>query len=115
MTKREALTLIKELLADNKDIVAYAENEIALLDKKNVYRKEHPAKPTKRQEEAAALIAPVLEVLDPENGKSSKDIAEALGLPTYQKLTPILTKLVADGKATAEKVKGKNLYFKVVE
>lgn len=114
MTKREALTLIKELLADNKDIVAYAENEIALLDKKNVYRKEHPVK-TKAQNESAALVEPVINALDAENGKSSKDIAEALGLPTYQKLTPILTKLVADDKARSERVKGKNLYFKVVE
>lgn len=115
MTKREALTKIKALLADDEEIVAYADNELALLDKKNAYRKEHPAKPTKAQNEAAALVEPVIGTLDAEVGKSAKDIADALGLPSYQKLSPILTRLVTDGVAKSERVKGKNLYFKVVE
>lgn len=111
-TKREVLGIIKELLADNADVVAYVDNEVALLDKKNAYRKEHKA-PTKAQLAAEALKPAVLAAVTAE-GKPSKVIAEAVGEP-YQKITPILKALVWDGKVTSEKVNGVSLYRLVVE
>lgn len=109
ITKREVLGIIKAAMADNEAVVAYCDNEVAILDKKNEYRKTHPSKPTKSQEAAAALRPVVLGALTPE-GKSPKDIATEVGVENFQKVTPILKALVEEGAAVKLEVKGKNLY-----
>lgn len=109
MTKREVLGIIKSAMADNADVVAFCDNEVALLDKKNEYRKAHPAKPTKAQEAAFALKQPVIDFITANPQSTSKAIADALGV-AFQKVTPILTGLVNDGILTSEKVKTKTVY-----
>lgn len=108
ITKRDVLNKIIEKCADDTVIVAYAENEIALMDKRNDKRRSAEKKPTKAQIEAEARKPLVIAELSDE-GKTSGDIAKALGV-SFQKVTPILKGLLADGTAKAETVKGKTLY-----
>lgn len=109
ITKREVLAIIKEKLADMPEVVAYVDNEVTLLDKKNEYRKTHKSdKPTKAQAEALALRPAVLEALG-EEGLQSKPIADKVGV-AFQKVTPILRALVTEGLADAYEEKGKTFY-----
>ena len=110
MTKREVLTLIKAVNAGNTDIVAYCDNEIAALDKKNEYRKAHPVK-TKTQKENEGLYPVILNILD-DVPKSPTEIANIAGL-SVQKVTALLTKLVNDGTIVKTTVKNKSLYTAV--
>lgn len=110
MTKREVLTLIKSVNADNTDIVAYCDNEIAALDKKNEYRKAHPVK-TKTQKENEGLYPVILEILD-DTPKTPTEIANTANL-SVQKVTALLTKLVASGKIVKSTEKGKSYYTAV--
>lgn len=108
ITKRDVLNRIIEVCAKDALIVAYAKNEIALMDKRNERRKDAPKKPTKAQLEAIERKPLVIAALT-ENGKTAGEIGAELGV-TFQKVTPILKALVKDGTATAETVKGKTLY-----
>lgn len=111
MTKREVLSIIRNALSDNADVVAYCDNEVALLDKKNTYRKEHKVL-SKTQKENEALLPTVFAVLNDEP-QSPTNIANTVGL-SVQRVTGLLGKLVAEGKATKSVVKGKS-YYKAVE
>jgi predicted Rossmann fold nucleotide-binding protein DprA/Smf involved in DNA uptake len=111
LTKRDVLNKIIAVCANDEAIVAYAKHEIELIDAKNEKRKAAPKKPTKAQLEAEALKPQVYAALGDEP-KSAKDIGDALGV-AFQKITPILRALVADGKAEIVLVKGKNLYKSV--
>ena len=113
MTKREVLGIIKEAMADNEAVVAYCDNEITLLDKKNEYRKNRPAKPTKAQLEAEALKPSVLAAVTAEP-QTSGEIAKVVGVP-FQRVTHILGKLCDDGLVTYKAVKGKGVYALKVE
>ena len=114
VTKREILALIKAAMADNATVVAYCDNETALLDKKNEYRKSRPTKPTKAQEQAIALKPDVLEAVRANPASSSKTIADTLDV-SFQKVTPILKALIEEGAITSETVKGKTLYTVIGE
>lgn len=109
VTKREVLALIKAAMADNATVVAYCDNETALLDKKNEYRKSRPTKPTKAQEQAIALKPDVLAVVQANEGVQAKAVGEALGV-AFQRVTPILKTLVEEGAITSETIKGKTVY-----
>ena len=108
ITKRDVLNKIIKVCENDEVIVAYAKHEIELLDAKNEKRKATPKKPTKAQVEAEERKPLVIAELSDE-GKTAGDIAKTLGV-TFQKITPILKGLVADGVAVAETVKGKTLY-----
>ena len=107
MTKREVLSIIRNALSDNADVVAYCDNEVALLDKKNEYRKTHPTK-TKAQKENEELYPVVLAVLTVEP-QTPTEIANAIGL-SVQKTTGLLSKLLIEGNIVKTVVKGKSYY-----
>lgn len=111
ITKRDVLNKIIAVCSEDEVIVAYAKHEIELLDAKNEKRKAAPKKSTKAQLEAEALKPDVYASLT-EEPKAVKDIADGLGV-AFQKVTPILKALVAEGVAEAVTVKGKNLYKSV--
>lgn len=108
ITKRDVLKRIIEVCAEDEVIVAYATKEIASMDAKNEKRKNAEKKPTKAQLEAIERKPLVLAELGDE-GKTAGDIAKALGV-SFQKITPILKALVAEGVAVAETAKGKTVY-----
>lgn len=59
-TKADALHEIMEAMADNANVVAYCENELALLESKKVKAKERADKKRAEGDELQAAIASVL-------------------------------------------------------
>ena len=108
ITDRDRFTKIAEVIPEYAE---WANKKIAQMDARNEKRKSADKKPTKAQKEAAALEAPILELLT-EDGVQVKTIAEALDVNT-QKVTPILKRLVEAGKVVkTEGKKGVSLYAK---
>lgn len=108
ITDRDRYTKIAEVIPEYAE---WANKKIASMDKRNDARKNAEKEPTKAQLEAEALKPKVAELLGTE-GVSPKAIADELGV-SFQKVTPILKRLVHAGEARVEKVKGNSLYFKV--
>ena len=107
ITDRERYTKIAEVMPEYKE---WAEKKIAAMDARNEKRKSADKKPTKAQLESLAL-QPEVEALLTTEGQTSKAFADALGI-SFQKVTPILTRLVEAGVAKTDKVKGKIVYLK---
>lgn len=110
ITDRERYTKIAEAIPEYKD---WAEKKIAQMDARNEKRKGAEKKPTKAQLESLALEPKVVALLTNE-GQTSKAIADQLEVP-FQRVTPILTRLVEAGTATVEKVKGSKVYTLATE
>lgn len=110
MTKRENITamLADSYVRSNANWVAYLENELVLLDRKN----KAPKKATRTQIENEALKDRILEVLkgSPEP-LTATAIGEVLGL-SVNKVSALLTQLKEDNSVTREVVKRK-AYFSV--
>lgn len=98
MTKREVITamLSDAAVNGNADYVAYLENEIKLLDKKNARAKKAPKK-------ADQFLDVVFGALTDEP-QTRDQIAEIVGI-SAAKVGARLNKLVADGKAVKGSVK----------
>lgn len=60
ITKAEVLNIIAEVMADNADVVAYCENELALLESKKIKAKERADAKRAAGDELQAAIAEVL-------------------------------------------------------
>lgn len=105
ITDRTRYEKIAEAIPEYKE---WAEKKIAAMDKRNEKRKSAEKKPTKAQLESIAL-EPKVEALLTAEGQPVKTFAEALEV-SFQKITPVLGRLVEAGKAKVEKVKGVNLY-----
>lgn len=112
ITKRDnfkTLLAITEVKA-NPELVKFIEHEIALLDKKNVSRKNEM---TETQKENLILKDKILDYLTKANTEMScSQIAKEFGLST-QRTSPILEKLIADNKLVKESKKRIN-YFRIV-
>ena len=60
ITKAEVLEIIAEAMADNADVVAYCENELALLENKKVKARERQDKKRAEGDELQAVVASLL-------------------------------------------------------
>ena len=120
MTKKEYFAKIKELLANESEIVAFCDHEIELLAKKNASRGE-----TKTQKENAMLNEQILNILA--NVETAKTITELIneteiGNITFgkdnkamsnQKLSRLLNDLAKANKVVRTETKGV-AYFKAM-
>ena len=112
MTKREMFTAIRSIVADNADMVAFIDKEIALLDKKRTSAK----KPTQTQIDNEGFKADIVAFLtDADAPKCIKELQAEIpsisGL-TNQRITHMLTDLVNAKTLKKEYVK-KTPYFAV--
>ena len=112
VTKRDnfnALLNIEEV-ASNPELVAFIKHELELLDRKN---KANSGELTETQKENLALGEEMVEFIA-KAGKelSVADVRNHFGI-TAQKATPILTKLVENGKLN-KRVDKRVSYFSVV-
>jgi hypothetical protein len=102
ITKRDRFEEIKTLLADNADIVAFCDNEIALLDDKADKAKARAAKKKADgdalQDEVAALLTGDFQTID----AIMEGITDAEA--TKAKVQARLTKLVNAGVAIKDQV-----------
>ena len=119
-TKRNALTLmltLSEVKADER-LVAYCENELKLLDKKNVASGEKKLTEKQTQNEAYKVaILDYLNVVAPEH-KSISEIWQGVpelaenGEMTGQRISALLTQLIKAGLVVRVEEKRK-AFFKV--
>ncbi len=98
ITKREMFAQIREVVADNADMVAFIDHEIELLSKKSGSKK-----PTATQIANEGLKATILTVLEGSEGMTASEVLassdEFAGL-SNQKITALLRQLVLDGSVT---------------
>lgn len=102
ITNKDRYMKIAEVIPEYKE---WAEEKIAQLEK----QKERKAKaPKKEKPEAIAFKASVLDLIT-DKPQTSKAIADTLGV-NFQKVTPVLTALVAEGAIVQTKVKSSKAY-----
>ena len=106
-TKVDALNEIKEAMADNANVVAYCDNELALIDKKNAKARERAAA---KRAEGDELQGEVLAVIT--DAPQTRDdilvaVVDATGNDelTVGKIQSKLNNLVEAGKIEKYKVK----------
>ena len=109
ITKKEMFTMIREVVADNADMVAFIDHELELLAKKSGSKK-----PTATQIANEGLKDTILTVLSDEGKTVSEIIAsdDALTGLSNQKVSALLKQLVNDGKAVKD-ADGKKSVFKI--
>lgn len=111
-TKRDLFLEIREVVAENEELVAFVDHELELLDKKA------STKSTKVNDEQIALMDKIVNVLN-EIGRSvtiselQKENAE-MAEYSNQKLSAMLKKLV-DNKQVTKIVDKKKSYFTTAE
>ena len=112
MTKKEMFTEIRNIVADNEEMVAFIDHEIELLERKS----NSPKKPTKTQVEndgfKAEIVAYLTNVDAPKTIKELQTEISSISSLTNQRITHMLTDLVKAGTLTKEYVK-KTPYYSV--
>lgn len=112
MTKKEMFSAIRVAVADNAEMVAFIDNEIALLERKSAT----PKKPTKVQVENDGFKAEIVSFLcgvdAPKCIKELQaEIPSIAGL-SNQRVTHLLTDLVKSGSLTKDYIK-KTPYYSI--
>lgn len=112
MTKREMFAEIRNIVADNEEMVAFIDHEIELLERKS----NSPKKPTKTQVEndgfKAEIVTYLTEVDAPKTIKELQAEIPSISGLTNQRITHMLTDLVKAETLTKEYVK-KTPYYSV--
>ena len=112
MTKKEMFAEIRNIVADNEEMVAFIDHEIELLEHKS----NSPKKPTKTQIEndgfKAEIVAYLTEVDTPKTIKELQAEIPSINSLTNQRITHMLIDLVKAGTLTKEYVK-KTPYYSV--
>jgi hypothetical protein len=105
-TKREMYGVIMEAMADNADVVAFCENEIALLDKKAIKAKERAAAKRVEGDKLTDAVRTVLTNDFAVIADITAKVAETYGEEaTVARVTYRLTQLVKNGEAESGDVK----------
>ena len=112
MTKKEMFAEIRNIVADNEEMVAFIDHEIELLERKS----NSPKKPTKTQVEndgfKAEIVAYLTEIDAPKTIKELQAEIPSISGLTNQRITHMLTDLVKAETLTKEYVK-KTPYYSV--
>ena len=112
MTKKEMFTEIRNIVADNEEMVAFIDRQIELLNRKS----NSPKKPTKTQIEndgfKAEIVAYLTEADAPKTIKELQAEVPSIGGLTNQRITHILTDLVKAETLVKEYVK-KTPYYSI--
>lgn len=110
-TKRETITLIKELLANNAQVVAYCDHELELLA-----RKSSSSAPTAKQVENEAIkntiVALLADIAKPVTISELQAQYPELANYSNQKLTSLFTQL-KDEKRVVRTTDKKKAYFSI--
>ena len=107
ITKAEVIGVIMEAMADNADVVAYCENELALLESKKIKAKERQDKKRAEGDELQAVVASVLTDAPATRDDILASVIEACGDEelTVGKIQAKLNNLVKFGQASKCTVK----------
>jgi len=108
ITKKEMFAQIREVVADNEDMVAFIDHEIELLSKKSGSKK-----PTATQVANEGLKDVILKVLEGSEGMTASEVLNAdveFDGMSNQKISALLRQLVLDGKVEKLSDKKKTLF-----
>ena len=107
ITKKEMFAQIREVVADNADMVAFIDHEIELLSKKSGSRK-----PTANQVANEGLKEVILANLTSEGMTASEVLASATDFEgmSNQKISALLKQLVNEGKVVKTSDKKKSIF-----
>ena len=107
ITKKEMFAQIREVVADNADMVAFIDHEIELLNKKSSAKK-----PTATQVANEGIKDTILGVLGTDGMTVSEVIASSDDLAglSNQKISALLKQLVTEGKAVKGTDKKKSVF-----
>lgn len=96
MTKRENFAILRTLVADNADLVAFIDHEVELLDKKNA----KSGTPTKKQIINNGIKDEILGAMtsEPMTLTEIQALVPSLADASNQKVSALLTSLKNDGK-----------------
>ena len=110
MTKREFLMMVVEKNITD-EVLTYAQDEIEKMDERNANRKPSKAQVEKKAEDETKRVR-LLEILrNSIEPMTSFQLIEVSGFEVKpQKITALLTPLVADGKVVKTVVKKKTYY-----
>jgi hypothetical protein len=110
-TKRDHFNALLAIpaVAENADLVAFIEHEVELLDKKNSAER----KPTPKQTENVGIKNAIVEWMESDTPYLSADVVK--GCPaceglSAQRVSALLSQLVADGTLIRTEDKRKNYY-----
>ena len=110
MTKREMFLAIREIVADNAEMVSFIDHEVELLSRKS----NSPRKPTKTQLENEGFKVDIVNTLVAEDRfvtiKELCELCPSLSDLTNQRITHMLTDLRKAGKVERTYIK-KVAYF----
>ena len=112
-TKAEILAVIAEAMADNADVVAYCENELALLESKKIKARERQDKKRAEGDELQAAIASVLTDAPMTRDDILATFDNESGELTVGKIQAKLNNLVKFGQASKVNVKTEDGKVKV--
>ena len=101
MTRKDYFNLIKDVMADNADVVAFCEKEIAAIENKAVKAKERAAK---KAAEGDALKEAVYAALTNEPMTAAEIVEKVGGEATVGKVQYRANALIKDGKAVKGEV-----------
>lgn len=109
ITKAQMFAQIREVVADNADMVAFIDHELELLAKKSSSKK-----PTKAQEENEVIKTKIVEVLGGfENGATASEVLgadSAFAGMSNQKISALLKQLVEAGTIVKTIDKKKSIF-----
>lgn len=110
MTKKETFAVIRGIVADNAELVAFIDHEIELLEKKSSGSRKPTATQVANQGFKADILVALSEADAPVTIKKLYGICPSLEGLSNQRVTHLLTDLRKDGKVTRTYVK-KVAYF----
>lgn len=105
ITKAEVLAIIAEAMADNADVVAYCENELALLESKKIKARERQDKKRAEGDDLQAAIASLLTDVPQTRDEILAQFENEDGELTVGKIQAKLNNLVKFGQASKTEVK----------
>ena len=108
ITKKENFLKLKALVTD-ADLIAFIDNEIRLLEKKNSAKKG----PSKTQVENENIKVAILNAMDSDTEYSVSDITSLMEVDySNQKMSALLTQLVDANKLVRTEIKRKAYFSK---
>ena len=111
MTKRESYTMLREIVKDNAELVAFIDHEIELLNKKNNAKSD---KPTAKQMENESFKADILNAMTdkPNTISELQEIVPSISELSNQRVSAMVTALVNENKVVRTVVKRKAYFAK---
>lgn len=113
LTKRDYFALLRARVADDEDLVAFIDHEVALLNRKNACRSSLPSP---KQIANNALMSAIYDAMEPNKAYTATEISAlvpALADAKVQKVSALVTKMRENVLVSRSVVKGRAYFTKI--